>query len=45
MSSFREISNVLDIISLVLRCVTFGLILIQAILLIKDTKNGFAHGE
>lgn len=40
-SSFREISNVLDIISGVIRIFAFALMLLQAVLLIKETKKNY----
>ena len=38
-SSFREISNVLDIIAGVIRIFVFVLIILQGILLVKETKK------
>lgn len=38
-SSFREISNALDVISNVIRIFTFILVILQGILLIKDSKK------
>ncbi|MBR2134254.1 MAG: hypothetical protein IJ851_06035 [Eubacterium sp.] len=38
-SSFREISNVLDIVSMTIRIFTAVLIVLQALLLIRDVKN------
>lgn len=40
-SSFREISNVLDMISGAIRIFAFVLMLLQAILLIKETKKEY----
>lgn len=37
-SSFKEISNVLDIISVIVRLVTFALVILQGILVIRDAK-------
>ncbi|MDE5984183.1 MAG: hypothetical protein K2H13_02885 [Eubacterium sp.] len=44
-SSFREISNVLDIVSGAIRIFAFVLMLLQAILLIKETKNDIASNK
>lgn len=38
-ASFREISNVLDIISGVMRIFVIVIMILQGILLIKDTKQ------
>lgn len=38
-SSFREISNVLEIISKAIRIFALALIILQGILLIRDTKT------
>lgn len=38
-TSFREISNALDIISNAIRIFAFVLIIFQAILLVKETKK------
>ncbi len=37
-SSFREISNVLEIISAAFRIFTFILLILQGIMLVKETK-------
>ncbi|MCH5321207.1 MAG: hypothetical protein J1E36_05550 [Eubacterium sp.] len=39
LSSFREISNVLDIVSGVIRIIVFVLVVLQGILLIKETRK------
>lgn len=44
-SSFREISNVLDIVSGVIRIFAFVLMLLQAILLIKETKSNVTSNK
>ncbi len=38
LSSFREISNVLEIISMAFRIFSFALVIIQGVLLVKETK-------
>ncbi|MDD6728506.1 MAG: hypothetical protein PUE08_04710 [Eubacteriales bacterium] len=38
LSSFREISNILEIVSAAIRIFAFVLIILQGILLIKETK-------
>lgn len=38
-SSFREISNALDIISNAIRIFAFALVILQGILLVKETKK------
>lgn len=40
LSSFREISNILDIISGAIRIFAFILVVLQGILLIRDAKKG-----
>ena len=40
LSSFREISNILDIISGAIRIFAFVLVVLQGILLIRDAKKG-----
>ena len=38
LSSFREISNVLEIISMAFRIFAFALVIIQGILLVREAK-------
>lgn len=38
LSSFREISNVLEIVSIAIKIVAFVLVVLQGILLIRDSK-------
>lgn len=40
LSSFREISNVLEIISMAFRIFAFALVVVQGILLVKEAKIG-----
>lgn len=38
-SSFKEISNVLEVISAAIRIMTFALVILQGILVIRDAKT------
>ena len=39
LSSFREISNVLEIVSIAIKIFAFVLVILQGILLIRDSKS------
>lgn len=45
LSSFREISNVLEIISIALKAFAFLLVIFQGIMLIRDTKTTIKKSE
>lgn len=42
LSSFREISNVLEIVSIAIKIFAFVLVILQGIMIIKETKKDWS---
>lgn len=42
LSSFREISNILEIVSIAIKIFAFVLVILQGIMIIKETKKDWS---
>lgn len=42
LSSFREISNVLEIVSIAIKIFAFVLVILQGVMIIKETKKDWS---